>query len=169
MKLWESFDQNEVILLIMIIMAYLAYFLMKRKPGNLAPQIRILSLLWGLAIGVLYDFTIGGGQTDFYRVNDLNNYEVTDVIYYLLFAPFGYFFFYFYERLKISKKTFIIYVLVWALFGVAIQWLLTKAGILTLQNGYRLAHSFPIFLFTQTITGIYIQMLKSKEQVWAVE
>ncbi|WP_394138716.1 hypothetical protein [Cytobacillus oceanisediminis] len=104
MKLWESFDQNEVILLIMTIIAYLAYFLMKRKPGNLAPQIRILSLMWGLTIGVLYDFTIGGGQTDFYRVNDLNNYEVTDVIYYLLFAPFGYFFFYLYERLKISKK-----------------------------------------------------------------
>jgi hypothetical protein len=94
---------------------------------------------------------------------------VTDVIYYLLFAPFGYFFFYFYERFRISKKTFIVYVLVWALLGVAFQWLLTKAGILTMQNGYRLAHSFPIFLFTQTITGIYIQLLKAKEQVWAVE
>lgn len=169
MKLWESFDQNEVILLIMTGIAYLVYFLLSRKPNNLAPQIRILSLLWGLTIGVLYDFTIGGGQTDFYRVNDLNNYEVTDVIYYLLFAPFGYFFFYFYERFRISKKTFILYVLVWALLGVAFQWLLTKAGILTMQNGYRLAHSFPIFLFTQTITGIYIQLLKAKEQVWAVE
>ncbi|PWW32594.1 hypothetical protein DFO73_101859 [Cytobacillus oceanisediminis] len=169
MKFWESFDQNEVILLIMTGIAYLVYFLLSRKPNNLAPQIRILSLLWGLTIGVLYDFTIGGGQTDFYRVNDLNNYEVTDVIYYLLFAPFGYFFFYFYERFRISKKTFILYVLVWALLGVAFQWLLTKAGILTMQNGYRLAHSFPIFLFTQTITGIYIQLLKAKEQVWAVE
>jgi hypothetical protein len=169
MKLWESFDQNEVILLIMTGIAYLVYFLLSRKPNNLAPQIRILSLLWGLTIGVLYDFTIGGGQTDFYRVNDLNNYEVTDVIYYLLFAPFGYFFFYFYERFRISKKTFIVYVLVWALLGVAFQWLLTKAGILTMQNGYRLAHSFPIFLFTQTITGIYIQLLKAKEQVWAVK
>jgi hypothetical protein len=169
MKFWESFDQNEVILLIMTGIAYLVYFLLSRKPNNLAPQIRILSLLWGLTIGVLYDFTIGGGQTDFYRVNDLNNYEVTDVIYYLLFAPFGYFFFYFYERFRISKKTFIVYVLVWALLGVAFQWLLTKAGILTMQNGYRLAHSFPIFLFTQTITGIYIQLLKAKEQVWAVK
>ncbi|MBT2691384.1 hypothetical protein J7I93_24995 [Bacillus sp. ISL-47] len=169
MKLWESFDKNEIILLVMVVAAYLVYFLLIRKPDRLAPQIRVLSLLWGLSIGVLYDFTIGGGQTDFYKVNDLNNYEVTDVMYYVLFAPFGYFFFYLYERFKINKKTFIIYVLIWALFGVAIQWVLTKAGIITLQGGYRLAHSFPIFLFTQTITGIYIQLLKAKEQLQAVE
>ncbi|MBN8203045.1 MULTISPECIES: hypothetical protein [Bacillaceae] len=169
MKLWEDFGGNELYLLIMNAAAYLIYFLLIRRPDKLAKQIRVLSLLWGIAIGILYDFTIGGGRTDFYKVNDLNNYEVTDVLYYLLFAPFGYFFFYFYEKLKVSKKTFILYVLVWALFGVLVQWVLTAAGIITLQKEYQLIHSFPIFLLTQTLTGVYIQVLKSKEQLTAAE
>ncbi|RBP95955.1 hypothetical protein DFO70_102282 [Cytobacillus firmus] len=169
MKLWEDFGGNELFLLITAAAAYLVYFLLLRRPDKLPKQIRILSLLWGMSIGILYDFTIGGGRTDFYKINDLNNYEVTDVLYYLLFAPFGYFFFYFYEKMKIGKKTFIIYVLVWALLGVFFQWVLTAAGIITLQKGYRIAHSFPIFLLTQTLTGVYIQVLKSKEQLSAAE
>ena len=169
MKLWEDFGGNELFLLLTAAAAYLVYFLLIRRPDKLAKQIRILSLLWGMSIGILYDFTIGGGRTDFYKINDLNNYEVTDVLYYLLFAPFGYFFFYFYEKMKIGKKTFIIYVLVWALSGVFFQWVLTAAGIITLQKGYRIAHSFPIFLLTQTLTGVYIQVLKSKEQLSAGE
>lgn len=169
MKLWESFDKNEIILLILVAAAYLVYFLLLKKPDRLAPQIRILSLLWGVSIGTLFDFTIGGGQSDFYRVNDLNNYEVTDVVYYLLFAPFGYFFFYYYERLKISKRTFIIYMLVWAIAAVAMHWILMRAGIITLQKGYRLAYSFPIFLVTQTLTGIYLQLLKAKEKLQTAE
>ncbi|KAF0820015.1 putative Acylphosphate phosphohydrolase [Bacillus sp. ZZV12-4809] len=167
MKIWKDFGGNELILLLMIVTAYLVYFLLIRRPDRLAKQITVLSLLWGMAIGILYDFTIGGGRTDFYKVNDLNNYEVTDVLYYLLFAPFGYFFFYLYEKLNISKKTFIIYVLAWALLGVFIQWVLTAADIIFLQKEYKLMHSFPIFLLTQTLTGIYIQVLKSKESLTA--
>lgn len=167
MKIWKDFGGNELILLLMIVLAYLVYFLLIRRPDRLAKQITVLSLLWGMAIGILYDFTIGGGRTDFYKVNDLNNYEVTDVLYYLLFAPFGYFFFYLYEKLNISKKTFIIYVLAWALLGVFIQWVLTARDIIFLQKEYKLMHSFPIFLLTQTLTGIYIQVLKSKESLTA--
>ncbi|PAE23832.1 MULTISPECIES: hypothetical protein [Bacillaceae] len=169
MKLWKEFGNNELYLLLMIAAAYLVYFLLIRRPDRLVKQIRVLSLLWGIAIGILYDFTIGGGRTDFYKINDLNNYEVTDIFYYILFAPFGYFFFYLYEKLNISKKTFIIYVLVWALFGVFFQWVLTAADIITLQKGYKLIHSFPIFLLTQTLTGVYIQVLKSKESLTAAK
>ncbi|UQX54950.1 hypothetical protein M5V91_03975 [Cytobacillus pseudoceanisediminis] len=98
MKLWEDFGGNELFLLLTAAAAYLVYFLLIRRPDKLAKQIRILSLLWGMSIGILYDFTIGGGRTDFYKINDLNNYEVTDVLYYLLFAPFGYFFFIFMKK-----------------------------------------------------------------------
>jgi hypothetical protein len=93
MKMWKEFGNNELYLLLMIAAAYLVYFLLIRSPDRLPKQIRVLSLLWGMSIGILYDFTIGGGRTDFYKINDLNNYEVTDILYYILFAPFGYLFF----------------------------------------------------------------------------
>jgi len=159
---WESFDKNEVFLIILNIAAYLVVFLL---PKKLTLQMKIFSLLWGFSVGTLFDFTIGGGLVDYYRVNDLNNYEVTDIFYYLLFAPFGYFFFYFYEVFRISKSTFIVYVLTWSLIGVAALWLLTLMDIITFQKGFKLSYSFPVFLVTQTITGIYFIFVKIREQI----
>ena len=90
MPLWDSFDKNEVFLLIFNAAVYLGFFLL---PKKFTPHMKFLSLMWGFTIGLLFDFTIGGGLIDYYRVNDLNKYEVADIFYYLLFAPFGYYFF----------------------------------------------------------------------------
>jgi len=159
--MWQSFDKNEVSLLILNAIAYMLFFLL---PKKFTAQITTIGLLWGLAIGILFDFTIGGGLIDFYKVNDTNHYEGSDVFYYSLFAPFGYFFFYFYETFKIRKSNFnfIAYVLAWAMVGVAAQWLFTYLTIITLQKGYQLAYSFPVFLITQTITGLYIEVVKKQ-------
>lgn len=162
MSMWESFDKNEITLIALNVVIYFVLFLMRKK---FTPQVRLISLLWGFTIGILFDFTIGGGLLDYYKVNDLNNYEITDILYYLLFAPFGYFFFYFYETLKIKKKTFSIYVIAWAIAGVTAQWFMSKFDIITLQGGYQLLYSFPIFLLIQTITGIYYELIKKREQL----
>ena len=62
---------------------------------------------------------------------------------------------YFYEVFKIRKETFAYYVGGWAVFGVIAQWLFTILHIITYQNNYSLPFSFPIFLLTQTITGLF--------------
>ncbi|MDR4947363.1 hypothetical protein [Neobacillus cucumis] len=162
MRLWESFDKNEISLLVIIAIFYIAYFLLSRK---VAPQVRILALLWGITIGILFDFTIGGGLLDYYKLNDSNHYEVMDIVYYLTFGPFGFFFFYFYEILHINKKTFIYYVVAWTITGLAAQWLFTWLNIITFQNGYHLSYSFPVFLITQTATGAFFEQVKKREQV----
>jgi len=162
MKMWEQFDMNEISLLILNAGAY-AFVLLLANGKKFTPQITAISLLWGFTVGILYDFTIGGGLLDFYKENDTNRYEGADVLYHLLYAPFGYYFFYFYETLGIRKKTFLLYVAAWAVIGVGAQWLFTVLNIITLQKGYRLAYSFPIFLVTQSLTGIYIELLKKRE------
>ncbi|MEH7413831.1 hypothetical protein V7266_00905 [Neobacillus drentensis] len=162
MRMWESFDKNEISLLIILVVAYLAYFLLSKK---FTPQVRILGLVWGITMGILFDFTIGGGLLDFYRINDSNHYEVSDIFYYLDFGPFGFFFFYFYETMRIRKKTFIFYTVAWAIVGVAAQWLFTWFDIITLQKGYHLAYSFPVFLIVQTATGAFFEQVKKREQI----
>ena len=67
MMLWESFDKNEVSLLLFNLLAYLIIFLL---PKKFTPRATLLSLFWGVTIGMLFDFTIGGGLLDFYRVSD---------------------------------------------------------------------------------------------------
>jgi len=161
-RLWESFDKNEISLLIIFAAAYFAYFILNKRVNK---QVRILGLLWGITIGILFDFTIGGGLLDFYRINDSNHYELFDILYYLDFGPFGFFFFYFYETLHINKKTFIFYAVAWAIIGVAAQWLFTWCDIIKLQRGYHLSYSFPVFLVVQTATGSFFAQVKKREHV----
>ncbi|ULT54678.1 hypothetical protein L1999_16125 [Neobacillus drentensis] len=162
MRMWEDFDKNEISLLIILVVAYTAYFLLNRRVNR---QVRILGLLWGITIGILFDFTIGGGLLDFYRINDSNHYEVSDIFYYLDFGPFGFFFVYFYERLHIHKKTFIYFTVGGALVGVGTQWLFTWLDIITLQKGYHLVYSFPVFLVVLTATGVFFEQVRKREQV----
>ncbi len=164
MRLWEQFDQNEIYLVILNAIFYIVLFLLLRKR-IFTRQVTLFSIVLGFTIGILFDFTIGGGLLDFYKVNDTNDYEVTDILYYLLFGPFGYFFFYSYEVFKIDKQKIILYVIAWTLVGVGAQWLFTELGIITLQKGYQLAFSFPVFLVIQTLTTIIYEILKSKESI----
>ncbi|UZW64958.1 hypothetical protein OC195_11835 [Priestia flexa] len=71
-----EWSKNEVILLCMIGLAIVIALLLPRK---LTKEIAILSWLWGLASGLVFDFTIGGGIIDFYTVNDSPHYELFDV------------------------------------------------------------------------------------------
>ncbi|MDF2792176.1 MAG: hypothetical protein K0S80_5278, partial [Neobacillus sp.] len=119
--------------------------------------------LAGISTGMLFDFTIGGGLLDFYKQNDSNHYELFDLFYYSLFAPFGYFFMYFYHVLRINKITFIFYITAWSIIGITVQWVATLLYILTYQNNYQLSYSFPIFLLTQTLTGIFYVFITSND------
>ena len=147
-----NFSLNEISL---IIMNVIGYSLMLILPKKLTREVTFISVLAGLSTGMLFDFTIGGGLLDFYKQNDSNHYELFDVFYYSLFAPFGYFFCYFYHVLRINKITFIIYITVWSFIGITVQWIFTLLHILTYQNNYQLSYSFPIFILTQTLTGLY--------------
>lgn len=156
-----SFDLNEISLLVLCFISYGIYFFL---PKKFTLQIRILSLMWGFATGVLFDFTIGGGMIDLYMQNDTNAYEIFDFVYYLLYAPFGYFFFYFYDLFHINRRTFILYITGWSIIGLCAQWVFTLLHIISLQKGYKLIYSFPIFLFTQTLTGFFYCYITSKEK-----
>ncbi|WP_026702752.1 hypothetical protein [Salibacterium aidingense] len=161
MNLWESFDKNEISIFIMMAAAYTAFFLLSKKFSR---PVTLLFLLWGYTIGVVFDFTIGGGFIDFYKLNDTQNYELFDFLYYSLFAPAAFFFVYVYELLQI-KKSFIWYIIGWALLGTGMQWPFAWLGIIDFQNGYQPVYSFPVFLTTLTVTGFYYERVRSTFEV----
>jgi glucan phosphoethanolaminetransferase (alkaline phosphatase superfamily) len=157
MILWEQFDKNEIYILVMIVITYMAFFLL---PKRLPRTITILFLVWGFASSTLFDFTIGGGLLDFYKVNDSNRYELFDLLTYILFATFGYFFVYFYEWLGINKKRFIFYVLGWTLVGLGMEKVSIWLGVTQYQHGYKIPYSLAVFLLVQTTTGLYYELIK---------
>ncbi|AGK53673.1 hypothetical protein [Bacillus sp. 1NLA3E] len=159
---WEHFDKNEIYIIVMLVIAYSALFLL---PKKLPPNITLLFLVWGFASSTLFDFTIGGGLLDFYKVNDSNRYELSDVLSYFLFATFGYFFVYFFERFNINKKSFVFYVIGWMIVGLFMEKVSTWMGVTQYQNGYKLPYSVAVFLVVQTTTGLYYEWIKKREKV----
>jgi hypothetical protein len=159
MMLWENFDKNEIYIIAMLIIAYAAFFLF---PKRLPRPITLLFLVWGFASSTLFDFTIGGGLLDFYRVNDSNKYELFDLLTYFLFAPFSYFFIYFYDKFKINKVRFIFYVVGWSVLGLTMEKISSLMGVTLYQHGYSIPYSLAIFLVTQTTTGLYYERIKRK-------
>ncbi|MFC4321246.1 hypothetical protein [Litchfieldia salsa] len=164
MILWESYDKNEAYVIVMLLIAYAAVF---GLPKKLPPQIAILFLVWGVASATLFDFTIGGGMLDFYKVNDSNKYELTDLLTYFLFATFSYFFVYFYQVLRIRKKTLIPYILAWTIIGLSMEKISSIMGVTQYQNGYQMHFSIIVFLVIQTTTALYFELIKRKFKMTA--
>jgi hypothetical protein len=160
--LWESFDKNEIYVLVMLLLTYTAIFVI---PKKLPLNFTILFLTWGLATVTLIDFTIGGGLIDFYKVNDSNTYELTDLLTYFLFAPFSYFFIYFYKVLNINKKRFILYILGWTIVGLTMEKISTLMGVTHYQHGYKIHFSLIVFLLVQTTTALYYELIKKKLKI----
>lgn len=161
MMLWEQFDRNEWYILAMLVISYSALILL---PKRVSPKLMILGLVWGFASSTLFDFTIGGGLMDFYQVNDSNRYELTDLLVYFLFAPFGYFFIYFYEAFKIRKKTLLYYIAGWTVAGTGMQWVSEWMRLTHYQHGYKLEYNIVVFLVVQTITGWFYAYIKSRSE-----
>jgi hypothetical protein len=158
MMLWETFDKNEIYILVMLAVSYGAFIFF---PKRLPKEITILFLVWGFTISTFFDFTIGGGLLDFYKVNDSNAYELMDLLAYFLFAPFSYFYVYFYERFKINRNSFIFYVLGWSFLSLGMEKVSSWMGLTHYQNGYEIQYSLVIFLVVQTTTALYYEFIKN--------
>ncbi|MGP4073502.1 hypothetical protein ACTWQB_13205 [Piscibacillus sp. B03] len=157
MILWETFDKNELYVIAFLVIVYALVFYL---PKILPSAIVVLFLVWGFAVSTLFDFTIGGGLINFYRVNDSNQYELTDLLTYFSFATISYFFVYFYEKFKINKKTFIPYMLVWTVIGVIMEWLTTVMGVINYQDDYSWGYSIIVFLVVLTGTAMFYELVR---------
>lgn len=158
MTLWGQFDKNEIYIIIAFIIVYAIFFML---PKRFPRDVTIFCLVWGFACSTLFDFTIGGGLIDLYRTNDLNAYELFDLVTYIMFAPISYFFIYLYDALSINKKTFIWFVIVWTMAGLGAEWISTKMGVTIHQQGYQIPYSVAVFLIVQTATLLYYEFIKS--------
>jgi len=159
MIVWERFDENEWFTLIMIVLSYGAVRLLpKRVPTSWL----ILAFVWAIASASVFDFTIGGGLLDYYKINDTNRYELMDAFTYVMFAPFGYFFIYGYELLRITRRTMLFYIAGWAIVGMLFQWMNGIFGVTHYMHGYRLSYNLVAFLTTQTVTGLFYAYMRER-------
>ncbi|PWK14307.1 hypothetical protein [Tumebacillus permanentifrigoris] len=152
----DKFDQNEWFVIIGAVVTYTGLLLL---PKRLPTSTTLLLCIWAFTTPKFYDFTLGGGLFDYYDVNDSPRYCIMDLVSYFFFAPFGYFFIYFYEWLRARGRAVVFYILGWSLVAVGVEWLMVYFHVLTYKNGYTIAYSFVIYLFTQSMTLVFYHWL----------
>ncbi len=155
---YEHFDMNEWFVTIAIICTYtISYFL----PRKLKAESTFLLFLWGFSVAKFWDFTLGGGVFDFYDVNDSPYYDVFDFVSYFLYSPFSYFFIYFYEVFGIyaKAKSVVVYIVVWSVIAIGVEWISVLFKMITYKNGYSLPFSIPIYLITFSITILFYRRI----------
>ncbi|PKR84667.1 hypothetical protein [Heyndrickxia camelliae] len=148
MPLPHKFDENEWFVIIGIIISYTIFFLLpKRFPIN----ITILLMMFGSVVARFSDHLLAGPGVDLYNLMDTPNFELFDLILYLFYAPFSYFFVYFFEKFGIKGFGTLFYIIGCTLGGTMVEWL-TKQFHVFNYNGWHLAYSFTVYLIIQTLT-----------------
>jgi hypothetical protein len=151
MPLPVNFDENEWCLILCILISYSVTFLLpKRFPFSQ----NVLLLLYGPTVARLCDHLLASPKLDLYTLMDTQNYDLFDFFTYLLYAPFSYLFFYFYDKWKIRGYGIILYIFFCSIGGTLFEWVNKIFHVFT-YKGWELPFSFSVYLVTQCLSLIF--------------
>ncbi|WP_078378543.1 hypothetical protein [Sutcliffiella halmapala] len=143
------FNANEWFILITLIGGFgLVLILPKQFPLSHT----LLFLLIGMNSGVVFDHTISIPPFDFYDVNDSSYFELYDFLSYIMYGPFAYFFFYFYQKWKIKGYLTMLYIIMWSIVAMFVEGLAAHFGVFHYKGGYIFIYSFPFYFLIQSLT-----------------
>lgn len=155
MRSYTVFNVSEWFILINGIMAYLVLYIM---PKRFTRTQTLTMILIGAYFSAFFDNTVCVSPFNYYNVNDTPYIDFWDILSFVMFGPFAYFFIYGYSIIRKNKTTYFFYITVWALgamFAEALSW---HAGVYHYLNGYQMFFSLPIYLIVLTLTMIYDQL-----------
>jgi hypothetical protein len=146
LKLPEHFDQNEWFIIIVILLSLIMF---KRLPKRFPKAITTIIVLYSIAMPKIFDHTIAVKPYNLYDLTDSGKYELFDVIMYAIYPPFGYLFIYLYDYFKIKGIRFVLYIFIWALAALGMEFITNKLHVYN-YHGWKLIYSLP------TYTGVMI-------------
>lgn len=155
MMLPQSVDENEWFVLIVIL---LAYSVLLPIPKQLPKSIMIMVMLFSSTVARLFDHLLSSPKLNLYDLMDAPTYEIFDLLTYLLYPPFAYFFVYIFNTLKIRGLWIVLYILLWSIGGTMFEWLTVNIEIFN-YNNWRLSYSFTVYLIVQSLTLLFFQNL----------
>jgi len=165
MPLPVEFNENEWFVLIACVLSYAVLFLLPKKiPNSLA----VLIFVYSFCVARLYDTLIASPWVDFYDIMDTGKYDLFDIILYLLYAPFGYFFIYGYETFNVKGYGIILYILLWSVLGTGFEYVNVIFDVFQYKN-WRLQYSFTVYFITQAGTiALYAFLKKMYENLLVI-
>jgi hypothetical protein len=155
-----QFNTNDFFILSAIVILYFIIYLLPKL--FLKKSTSFLLIFYGITVATIFDNSIGAHVFDYYDIMDGKKYTIMDVVAYLVYGPFGYFFIYLYEKYKIKGHWILIYVLTWTIVSLLFELLNVHLGVFTYKNGYKWYFSIPIYLYVQLIL-LYLYKFMIKE------
>jgi len=155
----KAFNLNDWFVLGSIAIAYLIITLL---PKRFTKAQTVLIYIFCPTTAAMLDNSIGGHIFDFYDIMDGPAYTVMDFVVYFLYAPFGYFFLYFYERLHIHGLKTVVYILIWTFVAVGFESLCWICGVFHYKHGYGIEYSFCVYLGSQTATVLFYHFIADR-------
>jgi hypothetical protein len=156
----DRFNSNEWLVISLIVIGFGAILLF---PKPFTKTQALFNLLIGIVFGLMFDHTIALPPFDYYDVGDQAQYQLFDIFSYTMYGPFGYFFVYFYYKFRIRSYFTMLYIGIWTLSGIALEWVGLLTGIFHYKNGYQLYYSVPIYLFLQSLHLLLYHFIFKKE------
>jgi hypothetical protein len=155
----RSFDANEWFVITSLILLGVLVWITPKRFTFLEGT---AYLLFGVCFGMFFDHTISVKPWDYYDVNDSSAYQLMDFLSYVMYGPFGYFFLYFYEKLRISGYTNVLYLAGWVMVAMLLEYIGLIIGLFHFDKGYKMYWSIPIYLFMISLLILYYHCVKYK-------
>ncbi|PYI53872.1 hypothetical protein [Paenibacillus flagellatus] len=152
----QRFDANEWFLLSALAVMAVLFFVM---PRRFPKSVTIVFLALGVGIPMYADFLIAPKPFDLYDVNDTGNYELFEILFYFVYAPFAYFFVYFFDRWNVRGLGIAGYVVVWSAFAVAFEALAARLHVFH-YKGWTLGYSSLVYLVVQSLYLAFYYRIK---------
>lgn len=157
----HTFGRNDYFVIITVLILFtIMYFLPKRFPQI----VTCLILLFGLTVASVLDNSLAIYEFDFYDIMDGPAYSFMDIVMYLLYMPFGYFFLYLYDQFQLRGKATVLYIFGWSILAVGFEALCSYYGVFHYKKGYEIYYSFPVYLCVMPLTIAFFHLISSKDQ-----
>ncbi len=121
-------------------------------------SVTALVLLISVAIPVAFDHFIGIKPINLYDINVNPGMTFDDFLTWMMYPPFGYLFVYFYDRWRVSGVGISLYILGWALMGVALEALGVYCRVFIYRQ-WKLYDSLPVYVIIQLLMIILFHIL----------
>ncbi|MFD2445394.1 hypothetical protein ACFSO7_15625 [Bacillus sp. CGMCC 1.16607] len=156
----KSFDQNEWFLIISFLISIFPVFVL---PKRIPSTIMILMMIYAAVVARLFDHLLAGPPLDFYNLMDKGKFEAFDILTYLLYAPFSYFFVYFYEKWHIKGYKILLYIIASSIGGTAYEWLSHYFNVFNYKE-WQLPYSLTVYLLVQPLTLLFYEYIKKAHE-----
>jgi hypothetical protein len=120
----------------------------------------VLLLASSLMIAMTLDLLLGAPPLDRYDINDTQHVEWFDMLLYLVYPPFGFLFLHGYTRFRTPQGAVLVYIILFSLFGIVVEWLMDSAGVFR-YKGWKFVDSYPVYMLVQGVYILFFRWVRS--------